>query len=342
MGQNPEISKRKIAANTPAMELFSPDILSESRALGRRFQMRFLHSQEPRLDRLEFHGNSQKKFEYLQYGNLEDKTRSFIATGVATALPMFILDSLCGRLQTPPQKHILEGAAGTPAAALRNALKKSNGAWYRLFTEFHEQHGKRSRVGSIFGGLNQDVIFLEWDFLAPDCIEIYWNEKPLKLPDEIRHLASEFRNAWKLPSPTFSSIAVVEKDEVQSQPPVKPAEEKAPTPPAQQPPSEKVVVPKADLKLGSIEFAFKSAPKSEPSDSPKPNIPLVDPQLYEIKNPLGLTWGDQDGLIDFWDARQREDQCDRIPVCKKLFEHGLRRTGDDRQDRRGQTLGQAV
>lgn len=292
-----------------ATEVFSPKIVSEARALGRRFVMRFLHTQEPRLDRLEYHGNHEKKSEYLQYDNQEDKTRSFRGTDVAIALPMFMLDSLCGRLQNPPQKHILEGGAKTPAAALRNALKKNNGTWYRLFTEYSGEHGKRARVGFIFGGLKQEIVFLEWDFLAPDCFEIFWNEKRLNSPEEIRHLAAQFRKAWKVPPPMLTDFP---EGEV-SPPPEPPA---APTPPPKETKSPEQPAPtspaaerpkRSDAKAGGFEFEFKTPSKQEPVLPTEPPPTKIDPRLFEIQNPDELEWNDSDPLINFGIPGSDED-----------------------------------
>ena len=67
----------------------------------------------PELDRIEFHANKSPKFEHLQSGN-PDSTRTIRAAAVAKALPMFLLDYLCARLQTPPKPHLLEGGDGPP------------------------------------------------------------------------------------------------------------------------------------------------------------------------------------------------------------------------------------
>jgi hypothetical protein len=311
-----------LAKKPPALELLSSGVPSESWQKGRRLVLKFMGTEIPELDRIEFHGNASKKFEFLQKACQEDKKKSFQNTDVAQAISIFFLDCLCARLQTPPRSFLLEGRNGSPAASLAYALAKNNGKWYGLFTEFLVT-GDHNRVSFIFGGKYagrgdfQRVIFLKPDYLPPDCIGIIWNDHKLSAPGEIQKLTGQFRKVWKLPPPSLLDLPMGEGDNEKNKEPVKKPEK-----------AREVLLPNFKLpKLKSATEIFGPAPKDEsvkpaptappesqparpqkrveqsPAEEPPPpilNIPAkrIDPHLFEVP-PSDGCWPDEMPLMRF-------------------------------------------
>lgn len=290
-----KLAGKRVAGST-ATGQSSLDMFSEPRALGRRLVLHFLISERPRFDRIEFHGNHGKGYEYLQYGADPNAEHGFSDTKVAVALPNFILDSLAGILQSPPQKLVWEKAPDTLGASLINALLKNNHGWYFLFTEHDGEYGRRNHVRRIFGGLKRDCVYLEWDFLAPDCIEVYLNKR-LVPEGEIAALAERFRKANDLPPPTYSKVepAPASPDKPREDEPAKVDAEVEDPPKPKEPVPEKQPAPPGSPPVEPQ----PTPPPPEPQFPPTPNPAPIDPRLFEISNPQKLEWDDFDPLINF-------------------------------------------
>jgi len=208
-----------------AVDLFPGGVPSDASQKGRRLVLKFIGAEKPALDRIEFHATSSPKFEFRQWAFDDDKARSFKNAPVAKALPLFFLDYLCARLQSPPRPYHMEGGNGTPAATLGYALDDRNGSWYGLFVEFLPDGGKSYRVDAVFDGKNWNgqqeeprIIKVDSDYLPADCFEVFWNDERLTGLAEIQQLAGQFRQVWKLPPPTKLELPAGEGNPQESPP----------------------------------------------------------------------------------------------------------------------------
>ena len=314
--------QRQTAISATKLFPFGPQ--SEPHQLGRRLVLKFGSEELPELDRIEFHASASPKHEFRQSGG-EDTSRSFRATKVSKALPIFFLDYLCARLKRPPGHFLFEGGSGTLAAALGNGIADKNGCWGSLFVEFLPAGEKADRREKIFGGKNwggkpakHRIIFVKHDYLPPDCFEVFWNGTRLNEPDEIRHLTQKFRNVWKLPPPSELNFPEGEESDGKiaapanlSLPPAAPSE------PVQQKSPSKATEPTITAELGgqkqnSTPDAKTAAGESTPSPDrfslpQEPTSTRIDPRLFEIQNPDRLEWDDSDGLINFGRADSDAD-----------------------------------
>lgn len=307
MGSQEKTFHRKAEKDLSATDLFS-EIPSEARRQGRRLTLKFMSLDVPELDRIEFQANRDSKVIARQRGDLDDSTRSFKSSPASQALAIFFLDHLCARLKDPPKKFILEGGDGSQASSLGYALENCNGKWGSLFWEVSPKT-KANRIPKVFDGRNlggkpskQRIIQIRPDYLPADCIEIFWNDQPLKGLAAIQRLTDLFRRTWKLPPPKELDLPE-EKEPEQPNGQKKAAAEKPPTPDS--PPQQQT--PKSEPPPAAGKTAEPSKPetpkqeqaKPESAPPPKPPPPKIDPRLFEIQNPLGLEWHDSDPLINF-------------------------------------------
>jgi len=351
--------KRSDSSAVSATELFSGAPPSEARQQGRRLVLKFLSREKPELDRIEFfpQGYPNAKHEYLQKANDTDPTRNIRAAKVTKTMPMLFLDYLCGQMQTPAKPCHFEGGTGRPAASIGYALVDKDGSWRGLFSEHLPNGGKSNRVGNLFGGSNfagkgagERVVFVQPDYLPPDCIDVYWRGELVTKPEELRELTALFRKAWKLPPPTERELPEQQPQPpppAEAPPPKPEASNPEPTPPTKaEPPKPKApekphqgdpypevsgptVEPKpwtspeelaaaADATDGKLFFEFKSlegeGPKPEIQSTPAPKV--IPRGLFEIHNPNGDTWDDLEGLLNFgfpnseWDVWRIRDACE--------------------------------
>jgi hypothetical protein len=278
--------KRSDSSAVSATELFSGAPPTEAKQQGRRLVLKFLSKEKPELDRIEFcaQGYPTVKPRHLQKADDSNPGQSIRAAAVTRAMPLLFLDYLCGRMQQPPKACHMEGETGSPAATIGNALTDTNGVWRKLFFE-----DGINRVGKVFGGTNfhgkgagQRVVFVQPDYLPPDCIDVYWRGKLITEPEELRELTSLFRKAWKLPPSTEQEL---------------PEEKPEPPPPVEAPPpNAKPPKPKADKTKPSGEL-FPEATELPPAifgvpppktDKPKPGPappPKTEPPTPKAKAP---------------------------------------------------------
>jgi len=325
MGYGQKNQERKRANSLTATGVFGKNIPSEPSLLGRRLVLKFSGRENPELDRIEFRANNRTpKFEYLQRDNLDDTTRTFRSDKVPKALPLLLLDYLCARLQKPPRFHQLDGGTGSLAATVGFALSDTDGPWRRLFTEFLQDGGKLLRVKRVFGGRNHHgkgagdrVVFINPDYLPPDCLDVYWSEQRLDGLAQIRTLTEQFRKAWELPPPNL--LVLPAKEELEEPPQPVPSKKRT-SEPTPKPPITEKASPKADSKPSDTERADlikEEIPANAPEPpqatapnykgteknsvpSPKPP-PKIDSQLLEIRNPPGMEWSNHDPLLNFGD-----------------------------------------
>lgn len=254
-----------------ASELFPEGIPPEDSQPVPRLVLKFMSVGEPKLERIEFHGNASKKFEFRQLGLPDDPEHTLKFTSVAKALAMFFLDYICAWLKQPPKMHRLEGGNGSMAATLGYALaRKENSDWYHLFAEYTENGGKLFRVEWLFGGDNwngdnpgQRVIFVNADYLPAQNIEVFWKPGWLTKPEQFRELADLFRRTWKLPPPIELDLTEGEGGKKESQP--------APSlPPKQTSQAEPRPEKQPELELPRSDPAPKPEPKPEQSRQAEP------------------------------------------------------------------------
>lgn len=324
VGNEDKIFHRKAEASLSATAVFS-EIPSEPKRVGRRLTLKFLSLEVPELDRIEFQAGRDSQVLLRQRGDLDDVSQSFKRSAASQALSIFVLDHLCAQLKQPPKKYILEGADDSLASSLGYALDNGNGKWGSLFREVTPRL-TANRISKMFGGHNfggkpdkQRVIYLNPDWLPADCIEIYWNDQPLKGLAEIQRLTDQFRLAWELPPPKELDIPIPKPPE-----PARPPEPKQPKPEVQRaelepkaklPPKKKIQKRKTAKPLpGPIEPEPTPTPPQPTPPQPTPPelvppspAPLSRPKLllpipahlFEIQNPAGLEWNDYDPLINF-------------------------------------------
>lgn len=91
-------------------------------------------------------------------------------------------------------------------------------------------------------------------------------------------------------------------------------------------PQQKVPFATPDGQTG--EFAFEIKPLMDPSKQPEDEIPnepppaKIAPQLFQIQNPYGLEWNDDDGLIDFGNGDSDVDIWRIRDACEGLLIFG--------------------
>jgi len=323
----------KQSAPQSAADVFSAGVPSIVQKNGRLLTLHFSSATSPELIKLEFQADKASKKRFLQNGLLDDPAHTFRTDRVSKAVGIFFLDYLCARLKSPPKGYQMEGEQGSPAASLGYAIYDRGTCWHRLFVGQNEQGHDISLTKSIFRGSNfhgkgkkPRLIFPDIEQLPVECVRIVWNQEPLAGLVQIQKLTEAFRRAWELPPPTELDLPEGEgkpaaPEEKLSQPGFKqrpppsalelfPDETKAPVvpepkPQAGTPPSKES--PEADINTGDWEIRFKSEPipkqpKPEPQPvefpAPEPHPP-IDPRLFQIQNPQGHTWDDNEELIDF-------------------------------------------
>lgn len=300
--------KRSDSSAVSAKELFSGVPPSEARQQGRRLILKFLSKEKPELDRIEFcaQGYPNGKYEYLQKANDTDPTRSIRAAAVTKAMPVFFLDYLCARMQTPPKACHLEGGSGSLAASLGHALSDADGSWRNLFSEHLPNGGIANRVGSLFGGTNfhgkgagQRVVFVQPDYLPPDCIEVYWRGKLVAEAEELRELTGLFRKAWKLPPSTEQELP---EEKPQQPPPVEtpPPKTEPQKPTAREPQPESL--PETSGRPNFQPALFPTAPEEPHQPDPRPEVsgPTVEPKPWTSPEELVAAAADvTDGKLFF-------------------------------------------
>ena len=268
--------------------------------------MKFLSREKPELDRIEFfpQGYPNAKHEYLQKANDTDPTRNIRAAKVTRAMPMLFLDYLCGQMQTPAKPCHFEGGTGRPAASIGYALVDKDGIWRGLFSEHHPNGGISNRVGNLFGGSNfagkgagERVVFVQPDYLPPDCIEVYWRGKLVTEAEELRELTGLFRKAWKLPPSTEQELP---EEKPQPPPPVEIPPPKAELPKAKEPQTE--TPPEVSEQSTFQPALFPKAPEEPYQPDPYPEVPgpTVEPKPWTSPEELVAAAADvTDGKLFF-------------------------------------------
>jgi hypothetical protein len=375
MGSQQKRPSREDIAAMSAMDLFGCGP-SEGYRAGRRLLMKFRSREMPELDRIEFwaYGYPKAKHEYLQRENLTDSTRDIRAAAVTTALPLFLLDHLCARLQTPPRPYLLEGGDGSQAATVGYALSDSDGTWRQLFTEYLSNGGKSNRVNAAFAGSNfhgkgegARIISVRSDYLPADCFQIVWRDTPLSGREEIQQLTDLFRKVWNLPPPTPLTLPSLpdgppkaKPESLPARPPKKTTEEVEESP--------DYFASRSDEK----KLLFGKVPPKSPGESPTPEKPLdlkftpdqepmsdefasqVEPDypkretqvpgkiastLFEIQNPNGDTWDDSEALLNFGFRESEADLWRVRDACEGVAVFGA--VGSGKTSGSGYALAQA-
>jgi hypothetical protein len=302
-----------------ATELFGDAGGSEARQIGRRLTLRFLGKSKPELDRAEFHAQASKAA-YIQQ---RDPEHSFTWTRVLQALSLLFLEYLCAALEGREADFCFRGArTASLAASLGDAMGKNTGILYDLFKEAvgsteatrlkwvldgHNLHGKED---------NERRIIVRSEYLPADCVEVFWEGKPLVTPEALRAFGNLIRKAWELepsqqPDPP-SKEEPKQAAPTEDKPPVKPRSAPATSEPASSPKPEPEPSPKqSDASPKPSESTPATEPKtpspSEPAEqpsaaqSPKPSAPLfipIDPALFTVPESSGY-WPDDAPLISF-------------------------------------------
>lgn len=232
----------------------------------------FIGTDRPQLDRIEFHADSQpdKKFGFLQRG-YGSTANSFTWREMPQALSLFFLEYLNA---TPPGKQFLFRRT-EQTATLADAITKRNGKIFTLFQESLSGREIAYRVDMVFDGDNlhgkntlERTVSVNTDYLPQDCVEIYFDRKPLP-PDKLQKFTEHFRKAWKLPPP--SEPAFLKEDEVN------PAKQEPAGQPAAKEPSP---VPKSDSSPTPAREPFQPELKEQ---QPPATVPGPTPQAEETR-----------------------------------------------------------
>ena len=328
--------KRSDSSAVSAMELFSGAPPSEARQQGRRLVLKFLSREKPELDRIEFcaQGYPTVKPRHLQKADDSNPGQSIRAAAVTRAMPLLFLDYLCARMQTPPKACHMEGETGSPAATIGGALSDTDGSWRNLFFE-----DGINRVGKVFGGTNfhgkgagPRVVYIQPDYLPPDCIDVYWRGELVTKPEELRELTGLFRKAWKLPPSTEQELPE-EKPEppppVEAPPPKPEASKPEPAPPTKtEPPKPTAKAPEEP----DLQSALLSETLEKPhQDDPYPDVsgPTVELKPWTSPEELAAAAADAtDGNLFFEfkspEGEETESEVqsdpDPKPIPRELFE----------------------
>jgi hypothetical protein len=313
-----------------ATELFGDAGGSEARQIGRRLTLRFLGKSKPELDRAEFHAlASCPRAAYIQQ---RDPEHSFTWTRVPQALSLLFLEYLCAALEGREADFCFRGArTASLAASLGDAMGKNTGILYDLFKEAvgtaeatrlkwvldgHNLHGKED---------NERRIIVRSEYLPADCVEVFWEGKPLITPEALRAFGNNIRQAWELePSQQPDPPPKVEPKQAtpaEDKPPVKPRSALATSEPASSPkpepePSAKQSDAKTDNKTENAE--------KEPASPP---LPRIDPNLFLIHNPDQLAWSDHDPLVDLGDDTHGPDYWRLRDACEGALILGMPASG---------------
>ena len=284
--------------------LFPHQAPSKARLLGRRLKLFFDCLDRPKLDLIEYHANDRLpgKFGFLQRG-CADKTHSFRWSPMPVALSLFFLDYLCAGLAGKPFVSRRTRQTNT----LGDAISKSNGKLFKLFVEYPPEGSPADRLDSLFKGDNvngknggERSIFVQSEYLPPDCLEIYWERRSLTR-DEIAPFTELFRKAWKLPLPSVVEFSAGEgkkpdeskpAPEAKAPPPPPPAPPVAPAPKPHTPKPGPAPTPKAKSKPAAKPSPSKAKVEPEP-----PPFPKIDPGFFEIPKSVGK-WPDLAPLIE--------------------------------------------
>ena len=188
-----------------ATELCAGGVESEPRRLGRRLILRFISRPKPQLKTVEFHfGSGRREFAYLM--QRDNKGRSFTWTEVPRALSLLFVEYLCAGLEGRGEGFTFPGSRyGSLAASFGYAIAKNSGPIYRLFAEITDTRGEVPCIEQVFDWDNLEgkednerLIMVRSDFLAPDCVDVYWESEPLIESAKLRALSDLIRTAWKL------------------------------------------------------------------------------------------------------------------------------------------------
>jgi hypothetical protein len=146
---------------------------------GRRLILKFIGSNKPELDRIEFRWSQTSDSFYWQQGDPQEKF-PMSWTKIPQALSLIFLDYLIAG-ETIGPIHFTETNGGDLPTALGNAITDRFGKLHELFAERPPKEKPISRVKQIFGGKNihgkedgDRRIFIQSDNLPADCIEVYW------------------------------------------------------------------------------------------------------------------------------------------------------------------------
>jgi hypothetical protein len=283
--------------------LFPHQAPSKPRLAGRRLKLFFDCLDRPKLDLIEYDANDRlpRKFGFLQRG-CEDKTHSFTWSEMPVALSLFFLDYLCAGLAGKPFVSRRTPQTNT----LGDAIVKSNGKLFELFVEYPPDGGLRSaRLESIFKGDNvngkngpERSIFVQSEYLPPDCLEIFWERRPLTR-DEVAPFTELFRKAWNLPPPSVVEFPAGEGKKPDAPKPE--PEGKTPPPPPPTPPVAPEPTPATPEPAAPKPPPENATPNNEPPrpkvEPEPPALPRIDPGFFEIPESVGY-WPDLAPLIE--------------------------------------------
>lgn len=235
-------SKIEKGAAISATELFPDGAPSKARQEGRRLKLFFDGGDRPELERIEFHtsGEQGTKFGFLQRGHT-NMDFSFRWTEMPKALALFFLEYL--NSARAGKRFAFHGTEQTKTLA--DAIVKSNGKLFTLFTEYLPNRKTAYRVEKVFSGENLNgrsqrprVVFVVKDYLPPDCVEIFFEREALP-PEKLEKFTEHFRKVWKLPPSKEPDFLIGEGDtapqpepDTETSPATPPTELKEQQPPA--------------------------------------------------------------------------------------------------------------
>ena len=337
--------------------------------------MWFIGQKTPELFRVEFHCGNPREFSHLQQ-QATDKENRFTFQESAKALSLLFLEYRCAGLEGRGDSLTFPGSrTGSLAASLKYALDKE-GKIPTLFTNFPASGGEEPYANAVFGENEQAEerqIFVKSDCLAPDCVEIYWNDVLLNEPVELRELNTLIREASTLepsrqppppPNPPPPGKEPKQPDLLskEPEPPQAPKSEVEPanfsgllnravraleriaTKPAEERTKAATTPRPADEKKPDPEHPPKGEPKPEPVGleseipRPEPKSPLpIDPQFFTVPPSNGI-WPDETPLIELPDG-----ETSHIWTLKNAFEGVLilGRTGSGKTSGSGVTFAEA-
>ena len=325
-----------------ATELFASGVSTEAWQQGRRLKLFFDGGNRPELDRIEFHANEgqREKYGFLQRGH-GLTAKSFRWTEMPQALARFFLEYLNAGLHG----RSFAFRRVPQADSLADAVSKSNGKLYTLFVEHLPDGGTAKRVDRIFDGVNlhgknpgERSIWVKADYLPPACVEIFWERRQLTKRDEVEKFTRLFLKSWKMPplaEPELPAGEGSKKEPEAKQPPPEkessqprpeepgPAKKPKPEPkeskPNSDPPLEKLKMDTSERET-SDEFKPQPEPESPRNETPPPR--KIDPRLFEIQNPHGYTWEDNEPLLNFGDDRSKADVWRIRDACEGIAVFG--------------------